>query len=104
MGYYVPSVNESSADTSPDYLLAQLGVVIPWLIKAIDESRDDGIPIFMGKMDVKDIFWRLVTGEGSEWNLFYFLPDKPGQPIRLVVPASIQMGWSKSPAYFCTAT
>ena len=53
-GYYVPSVNKSSADTAPDYSLAQLGVVIPRLIRAISESRDDGIPIFMSKLDVKD--------------------------------------------------
>ena len=58
----------------------------------------------MSKLDVKDGFWRVVTGEGAKWNFAYVLPDKPGQPIRLVVPTSIQMGWSKSPAYFCAAT
>ena len=55
-GYYVPSVNESSANTAPDYSLAQLGVVIPRLIHAISKSSDDGIPIFMSKLDVKDGF------------------------------------------------
>ena len=58
----------------------------------------------MSKLDVKDRFWRVVTGEGSEWNFSYVFPDEPGQPIRLVVPTSIQMGWSKSPSYFCAAT
>ena len=53
-GYYVTSVNESSADTGLDYSLAQIGVVIPRLIQAIAESRDNGIPIFMSKLDVKD--------------------------------------------------
>ena len=58
----------------------------------------------MSKLDVKDGFWWVVTGEGSEWNSAYVLPDKPVQPIRLVVPTSIQMCGSKSPAYFCAAT
>ena len=91
-GYYVPSVNESSANRALDYLLAQLGVVIPRLIQAIAESRGDGIPIFMSKLDVKDGFWQIFTWEGAEWNFAYILPDKPGQKIRLVVPTSIQMG------------
>ena len=86
MGYYVPSVNESSADTAPDYLLTHLGVVIPRLIQAIAKSWGNGIPIFTIKLDVKDGFWRVVTGEGAEWNFAYVFPDKPGQPIRLVVP------------------
>ena len=64
-GYYVPLVNESSADTGIDYSLAQFGVVIPRLIQAIAESRDNGIPIFMSKLDVKDGFWRVITGEGA---------------------------------------
>ena len=104
MVYYFPSVNKSSSDTAPEYLLAQIGVVIPRLIQAISESRDDGITIFMRKIDIKDVFWRVVTGEGAKWNFAYILSGEPGQPIHLVVPASIQMGWSKSPAYFCTAT
>ena len=92
MGYYVTSVNKSSADTAPEYFLSQLGVVIPRIILAISKSRDDGIPIFMSKLDVKDGFWRIVTGEGGKWNFTYVLPDKPVQPNCLVVPKSIQMG------------
>ena len=74
-------MKKSSAGTAPDYLLAQLGVVIPRLIQAVAKSRDDGIPIFMSKMDVKYGFWRVVTMEGANCNFDYVLPDEPGQPI-----------------------
>jgi len=39
----------------------------------------------MAKFDIKDGFWRLE------------------QPIRLVVPTSLQMGWIESPPFFCAA-
>jgi hypothetical protein len=58
----------------------------------------------MAKFDIKDGFWRLDCAEGQEWNFSYVLPQEEGQPIRLVVPNSLQMGWVESPAYFCTAS
>jgi hypothetical protein len=42
--------------------------------------------------------------EGEEWNFAYVLPQEDGKPITLVVPTSLQMGWVKSPPYFCAAT
>jgi hypothetical protein len=42
--------------------------------------------------------------EGEEWNFAYVLPQKEGEPVLLVVPMSLQMGWVESPPYFCTAT
>ena len=34
----------------------------------------------------------------------YVLPQKEGEPIKLVVLASLQMGWVESPPYFCAAS
>jgi hypothetical protein len=58
----------------------------------------------MAKFDIKDGFWRLNCAEGEEWNFSYVLPQPPGEPTRLVVPSSLQMGWVESPAYFCVAS
>ena len=33
-------------------------------------------------------------------NFFYVVPQKPGMPIKLVVPTLLQMGWIESPPYF----
>jgi hypothetical protein len=58
----------------------------------------------MAKWDIKDGFWRMDCEEGEEWNFAYVLPQPEGEPIKLVIPTSLQMGWVKSPPYFCAAT
>ncbi len=58
----------------------------------------------MAKWDIKDGFWRLDCKEGQEWNFAYVLPQPPGEPIRIVVPTSLQMGWIESPPYFCAGS
>jgi hypothetical protein len=58
----------------------------------------------MAKWDIKDGFWRLDAEDGAEWNFVYVLPQNPGQPIYLVVPTSLQMGWIESPPFFCAAS
>ena len=61
-------------------------------------------PIFFSKYDISDGFWRMVVAAGSEWNFAYVLPQEEGQPIGLVIPSALQMGWKKSPDYFCSAS
>jgi hypothetical protein len=58
----------------------------------------------MVKWDIKDGFWHMDCAEGEEWNFTYVLPQKEGEPVLLVVPTSLQMGWVESPPYFCAAT
>jgi hypothetical protein len=58
----------------------------------------------MAKWDIKDGFWRMDCAEGEEWNFAYVLPQLEGEPIKLVVPTSLQMGWVESPPHFCAAT
>ena len=58
----------------------------------------------MAKWDIKDGFWRLDANEGDEWNFAYVLPQHPGEPKKIVIPTSLQMGWVESPPYFCVAT
>jgi hypothetical protein len=39
------------------------------------------------------------------WNFAYVLPGGiPGDPVQLVIPDALQMGWSESPPFFCAAT
>ena len=42
--------------------------------------------------------------EGKEWNFAHVLPQPEGEPIWLVIPTSLQIGWVELPPYFCTAT
>jgi hypothetical protein len=70
------------------------------VIHAFTEATEDD-KIFMAKWDIKDGFWRLDANERDEWNFAYVLQQPPGEPIKIVIPTSLQMGWVESPPYFC---
>jgi hypothetical protein len=57
--------------------------------------------IHFSKMDLADGYWRMVVEPDARWNFAYVMPSADGQPIRLVIPRALQMGWNESPAYFC---
>ena len=102
-GGIVPSVNSTTAKTAPKSAIVQLGHSLTRIIHAFADAEEDA-RIFMAKWDIKDGFWRLDTEEGTEWNFSYVLPQHPGEPIYLVVPTSLQMGWVESPPFFCAAS
>ncbi len=58
----------------------------------------------MEKWDVKDGFWQMDCWEGEQYNFAYVLPQPPGVPMVLVIPLPLQMGWVKSPPFFCATT
>ena len=104
-GGILPSVNDTTIKTAPKGALDQLGHALSQIIHAFAES--DNTPdakIFMAKWDVKDRFWRMMCEEREEWNFAYVLPQQAGEPIKLVVPTSLKMGWFELPPYFCAAS
>jgi len=101
-GSIVPSVNSTTVKTAPKGAIDQLGHSLTHIIHAFAEAEEDA-RIFMAKWDIKDGFWRLDAEEGAKWNFSYVLPQHPGEPIYLVVPTSLQMGWVESPPFFCAA-
>ena len=104
-GNMIPSVNEASHKTAPRGAIDQMGHALKRIIYAMAEADLAGDEkVFMAKWDIKDGFWRLDCRDGEEWNFAYVLPQKEGEPTRLVVPTSLQMGWIESPPYFCTAS
>lgn len=102
-GGVVPSVNEMTTLEAPAGAIDQMGHALQRIIHAFAEADKDE-KIFMAKFDIKDGFWRLDCQEGEEWNFAYVLPQHEGEPTRLVVPTSLQMGWVESPPYFCAAS
>ena len=103
-GYLLPSVNDATKDCAPEEAISQIGTVLPRIIEAlarIDESKG---PVSMMKVDLTDGFWRVMAQEGEEWNFAYVLPNHPGKPTEIVVPAALQMGWALSPPFFCAAS
>ena len=56
------------------------------------------------KFDIKDGFWRMVCEARQEWNFAYVLPSLIDEPVEIVVPSALQMGWAMSPPFFCAAS
>ena len=102
-GREVASVNEGTTLEAPAGAIDQMGHSLQRIIHAFAEADQDA-KIFMAKFDIKDGFWRLDCEKGEEWNFAYVLPQREGEPVRLVVPTSLQMGWVESPPYFCAAS
>ena len=104
-----PSVNElTNADAAPNKSMDQLGKSLHRIIYAVATQPTEQGPILFCKLDIKDGFWRMCVPEADEEQFCYVLPQTPGSPkdedVMLVVPASLQMGWKSSPAFFCAAT
>jgi hypothetical protein len=102
-GSVVPSVNEETTLEAPKGAIDQMGHELDRIIHAMAEADEDA-KVFMTKFDIKDGFWRLDCEDGEEWNFAYVLPRREGEPIKLVVPSSLQMGWVESPPNFCAAS
>ena len=97
------SVNESTVKTAPTREIDQLGHLLMGIIHAFAQAEEDA-KIFMAKWDIKDGFWRLDYEESKEWNFCHVPLQEEGQPTRLVVPTSLQMGWIESLPHFCAAS
>jgi hypothetical protein len=103
-GYEIPAVNEATRPLAPEEALAMLGSALPRMIAAVAEAKEADGPIFFSKYDIKDGFWRMCSEAGAEWNCAYILPAAEDDDVEIVVPTSLQMGWTLSPAYFCVGS
>ncbi len=103
-GGSLPSVNDTTMKLAPSGAIDQLGHSLKRIIHAFAEADDDAVTLLV-KWDIQDGIWSwwLNCQKGEEWNFSYVLPQAAGEPTRLVVPTSLQMGWVESPPYFCAA-
>ncbi len=102
-GGSIPSVNDTTTKLAPRGAIDQLGHSLKRVIHAFAEADEDAV-ILLAKWDIQNGFWRLNCQHWEEWNFSYVLPQKAGEPVRLVVSTSLQMGWVESPTYFCAAS
>ena len=66
-------------------------------------ALDTGVPILFSKIYLKDGYCRMIVNEKDYFA--YVLPmESANDDVYLVKPYSLQMGWSKSPTFFCAAT
>lgn len=83
----------------------ELGNVIPRMIRTMAKAPENGIPLLFTKFDLKDGYWWIIVDEDKAWNFAYVLPKiDEAEETQLVIPDALQMGWSESPLFFCSAT
>jgi hypothetical protein len=96
-------VNNTTEKTAPAGAIDQIGKCLIRIIHAFAEAENNA-KIFMAKLGIKDDFWRIDCASREEWNFAFVLPQEMGEPVKPVVPTSLQMGWVESLPYFCAAT
>lgn len=97
------SVNATTTSLSPSPPVKELGRVLLRLFDFLASVPPSEV-IFLAKIDLSDGFWRMLVNEEDKWHFAYVLPGAPKDPVRLVIPHALQMGWTESPGYFCAAT
>jgi hypothetical protein len=96
------SVNESTKKQAPRGPVEELGNVVWRIMDLMDQCSNDDL--HFQKIDLSDGFWRMIVEEEQKWNFCYVLPTPPGEPVQIVVPSALQMGWAESPGFFASAT
>ena len=90
--------------------MVQLRNCLKRLVSQMTDSwdGDSSHPWMFSKLDIKDGFWQMAINHNEAWNFCYVIPSltplKSIDDIELVVPNSLQMGWCKSPHFFCFTT
>ena len=101
------NVNSTTTKLAPQKSMSNLGSVLERLVHLLADNAHLNLPFAFFKIDIKDGFWRLMVSDSNAWNFCYTIPPPKNTPlddIEIVVPGSLQMGWTESPPYFCSAT
>ena len=97
------SVNDTTVLQAPSDPVKEIGRVLPRLLQYMRDTPV-GLHKLFCKLDISDGFWRLTVRPEDSFNFAYVLPQQEGEPVRIVVPSAVQMGWVESPSLFCTVT
>ena len=90
--------------------MKELGRVLERMISLMAVAPSNSPDFLFSKLDIKDGFRRLKVTEDDSWKFCYILPPITGtetiniDEIQIVVPDSLQVGWTESPPFFCSAT
>ena len=107
-GTFWESVNSKTTKMAPPETMAQLGTSVKRLVCTMANNYEPMKPFIFTKLDIKDGFWRLAVNDSDAWNFCYVLPAESEitdlDEVEIVVPNSLQMGWTESPPYFCAAS
>jgi hypothetical protein len=69
------------------------GNVLPWLLSLMASVPPEE-HIHFSKMDLANGYWPMIVLPDGQWCFAYGTPLVAGEPILLVIPSALQMGWN----------
>ena len=101
--YSFYGVNQDSIALAPEESM-QFGQALPRLLHAIAHADPRYGPIYMGKYDLADGYYRMHLHLDSILPLALLFPTAEDESDLVALPLVLPMGWTESPPYFCAAT
>jgi hypothetical protein len=75
----------------------ELENIIPWIIWTMALFKDTTTTFMSTKVNLKDRYWQMAVNKVDAWNFAYVLQGAgSNDPVQLVIPNALQLGWSKS--------
>jgi hypothetical protein len=93
------SVNDTTVLQAPSDPVKEIGLFLPCQLQYMQDTPA-GLHILFCKLDISNGFWHLTVRPEDSFNFAYVLPQREGEPVRIVVPSAVQMGWAENPSLF----
>jgi hypothetical protein len=100
--YTFSGVNDETARLAPPEAM-QFGRTLHRLIQRIVHAAPAYGPVYLGKIDISDGFYRIGLQPRDIPRLGVILPTTSGEPL-VALPLALPMGWVESPPYFTAVT
>ena len=100
--YTFSGVNEETARLAPPDAM-QFGRTLQRIMHRIVHADPAYGPIYLGKIDIADGFYRIGLRPHDIPRLGVILPTTSGEPL-VALPLALPMGWVESPPYFTAVT
>ena len=75
-GFEILRLNEATRYTAEQEAIYRLVKLLQRTVAAIAELSEDYGPIFFIKIDMKNVFWRMLFQVGEECSFLYVLPGE----------------------------
>lgn len=99
--YY--GVNQVTESVAPPEAM-QFGRTLQRVLQELAHADPAHGPVYMGKYDLADGFYRIQLTPQSALALGVILPKAPNEPALVAIPLVLPMGWTESPPAFSSAT
>lgn len=100
--YTFSDVNDDTIRLAPADAM-QFGAALRCLLHKVVHANPSYGPVWLGKIDIADGFYRIGLQPHDIPRLGVILPASSGEPL-VALPLTLPMGWVESPPYFTAAT